>query len=85
MTREEDIGQTLVRILERTRAITIPLLRVHQLLTELISDATEAECLAELVLLTDKKYVKATPYGLGGTLRYQLTADGVIARRRGEI
>lgn len=85
MTREEDIGHTLGRILERTRAIRIPLLRVHQLLTEFIPDATEAECLAELVLLEGKGWVSSLKDGLGGTLRYQLTADGVIARRRSEL
>ena len=85
MTREEDIDATLGRILAKTRVILIPLERVHQLLCEFIPDATEAETAAELDFLVKKGWVTATPTHTGSTLRYQLSAEGILAVRRREF
>jgi hypothetical protein len=85
MTREEDICHTLGRILEKTRAILIPAERVTQLLREFIPDATEAETVTELQFLIGRGWVQSVPDSCGGTLRYQLTAEGILARRRNEL
>lgn len=85
MTREEDICHTLAKVLEKTRAILIPAERVTQLLQEFIPDVTQAEVVTELGFLIGKNWVLAVQDSCGGTLRYQLTAAGILACRRNEL
>lgn len=85
MTREEDICHTLALVLEKTRIMLITAERVTQLLKEFIPDIKPDEVTAELEFLIGKGWVKSEPDSCGGTLRYQLTAEGIIARRRNEL
>lgn len=86
-TRNAEIDRAIATLLGRTQAFPILAARVTQMLSSVYPDlqATDDDVIRGLALLKGLTYVDELPSPLGGPSRWKLSAEGVLALRRGEF
>lgn len=85
--RDAEIDRAIANVLSRTQAFPIFASRIQQMVASVYPDlgAKDDDIIRGLGLLAGLNYVAETPDKLGGPSRWKLSAEGVLAHRRGEF